>query len=204
MLRRQPPPRAGREVVFLGGVPGAGKTTALRQVPATAGTRVLDPEQVGLALRRRVGEGVPYAWLRPVVHTLQYLRVLRHLLLPPAGVERLLVHDTATRPWLRHLEARLARLFGWRPSLVLVGVTREEALRGQQARGRVLDPGRFDGHWRRWQRLRRELADGALADGALVRPPEPWSRVVLVGRDRAVAELTEPARPVVARRAPLR
>lgn len=179
------PPPATHEVVFVGGVPGAGKSTALREVPVSTGTSVLDPEQVAAALRHRLGERLPYAWLRPLVHALQYLRVLRHLALPPAGVQRLLVHDTATRPWLRHLEARLARRWGWRPTLVLVETTREEALRGQRARGRVLDARRFEGHWSRWSRLRAELTDVALTA-----PPDPWSEVVLVGRDAAVAELT--------------
>lgn len=171
-------------VVFVGGVPGAGKSTTLRRVPTSSRTRVLDPEQVAVTLRRRLGERVPYAWLRPLVHTVQYLRVLRHLAVPPPGVQRLLVHDTATRPWLRHLEARLARRWGWRPTLVLVEVTREEALRGQQQRGRVLDAGRFEGHWSRWSRLR-----ASLGDGPLVSAPEPWSEVVLVGREQAVARL---------------
>ncbi|WP_157973770.1 AAA family ATPase [Desertihabitans aurantiacus] len=177
-------PDTSPEVVFVGGVPGAGKSTVLRGLPATPGTTVLDPEQVTAALRARLGTAVPYRWLRPVVHAVQYLRVLGHLLAPRPDLRRLLVHDTATRPWLRHLEAELARRCGWRTTLVLIETSRAEALAGQRARGRVLDPGRFDGHWDRWLRLRAQLG----TDPVVPAQP-PWDRVVLTTRGGAADAL---------------
>lgn len=145
------------DLVLLGGVPGAGKSTVMRRLQRRPGVRVLDPDGHRDALRRSVGRVVPYRAYRPLVHTLHAVDVLGALLLGPGrgdgGV--LVVHDPATRPRRTAALLRLARARGWRPALVFVDTPREAALAGQHARGRVLAPRSFDGHWRRWSQQRR-------------------------------------------------
>ncbi|MVA75627.1 AAA family ATPase [Auraticoccus sp. F435] len=182
-------PDRGPVVVFVGGVPGAGKSTALRAVGARGGVRVLDPEQVAARLAVRL-HPLPYRVYRPLVHLLQALRVLLALLADRRGAPPLLVHDTATRPWLRHLGAAVARRAGWRPVLVLIDVPAEAALAGQLARGRVLPPRRNARHWRRWLRLRSQVR--GLAAGS---PHGAWEQVRLCDRETAAALLDDLARP---------
>jgi hypothetical protein len=114
-------------------------------------------------------------------HTL--LLVLRG----PARSEPLVVHDPATRPRRRRLLGGLARWRGWDPVLVLLDVSRGEALAGQRERGRVVARGAFDRHWSRWHLQRPRLAAVARAGGA----DGAWSRVVLVGRATARRALTD-------------
>lgn len=178
-------------VVLVGGVPGAGKTTAITRIAdEVPGIDPLDPESYRDGLRRLLPAGTAYAVYRPLVHTLHALRVLLELLRGPAPGRTLVVHDPATRPGRRGLFARLARARGWEPVLVFVDVPRVLAETGQVLRGRVVDPARFAGHWARWEELRTELvgAPGGL-DGAL------WSDVVLTDRDSAAADLRELAAP---------
>lgn len=178
-------------VVLVGGVPGAGKTTAIARVAGSAtGVDALDPETYRNGLRRLLPAGTAYAVYRPLVHTLHALRVLLELLRGPVPGRTLVVHDPATRPGRRGLFARLARARGWEPVLVYVDVPRVLAETGQVLRGRVVDPVRFAGHWARWEELRAELVgepDGL--DGDL------WSEVVLTDRDRAAVDLQELAAP---------
>lgn len=171
--------------MLVGGVPGAGKTTAIARIAGEVpGIDALDAETYRDGLRRLLPAGTAYAVYRPLVHTLHFLRTLLELLRGPAPGRTLVVHDPATRPGRRGLFARLARARGWEPVLVYVDVPRVLAEVGQVQRGRVVDPVRFAGHWARWEQLRTELVaapDGV--DGAL------WSEVVLTDRDRAAADL---------------
>lgn len=172
----------GATFVLVGGVPGAGKSTALARVAGwRPGVRVLDSEVARRDLRGRVPGVVPYAVYRPVVHVRHLAGVVRAVLRSPRdGAGVLVVHDPATSRVRRWWWACLARRAGWRPVLVMVDVGRGEALSGQEARGRVVRSRAFERHWRRWEAQRAELARGAAAG---------WSQVHVVGRSQAVSAL---------------
>jgi predicted kinase len=172
-------------VVLVGGVPGAGKTTAIARVAGELSSMdALDPEAYRDRLRQLLPEGTDYAAYRPLVHTLHALHVLLVLLRGPVPGRTLVVHDPATRPRRRRLFAWLARRRGWDPVLVYVDVPRALAETGQVLRGRVVDPASFAGHWARWEALRCEVTGAPDAlDGAR------WSEVVLTDREGAAAAL---------------
>ena len=168
-------------MVLVGGVPGAGKTTAIGQVAADRlDVDGLDPEAFHDRISRVLPDGTAYATYRPLVHVLHTLRVLVVLLRGPVPGRTLVVHDPATRPRRRWLFAWLARARGWDPVLLYVDVPRTLAETGQVLRGRVVDPASFAGHWARWEALRAELTGAPDAlDGAR------WSEVLLTDRDGA-------------------
>ncbi|MEU2201139.1 AAA family ATPase [Isoptericola sp. NPDC019482] len=175
--------------VLVGGVPGAGKSTALAWVAGLRpGVRVLDSEVVRRDLRGRVPRGVPYAVYRPVVHVRHLAGVVRAVLGGPLdGAAVLVVHDPATSRMRRWWWACLARRAGWRPVLVMVDVGRGEALSGQESRGRVVRSRAFVRHWRRWAAQRAGLvaASGGSREGSAA----GWSQVHVVGRGEAVPVL---------------
>lgn len=174
------------DLIVVGGVPGAGKSTAIAQTAGLPGVRVLDPDELRTWLRGHLPARVTYRAYRPLVHVGHTLRVLTALLAGPASGRRLVVHDPATRPHRRTVLARLARLRGWTPALVYVDIDRVSARRGQVARGRVVRASSFDGHWQRWQQLRpRLLSDLTTAAGG------GFSSVDLVERDQAAAVLIQ-------------
>ncbi|GAB3303126.1 AAA family ATPase [Epidermidibacterium keratini] len=165
------------DFVLVAGVPGAGKSTALRAlVGRVPNARILDPEQPRDWVRARFAD-LPYRRYRPLVHLIATLRVLWFVLRGP-GKRPLVVHEPGTRTRLRRALVRLAHARGWRPALVFIEVTPAEAARGQHARGRILREQSFAGHWKRWSRLKEHLTDG-LAD-------EPWEHILVVPRSRAV------------------
>jgi predicted kinase len=183
------PGLAPARVVLVGGVPGAGKSTALaliaRDIPSAM---VLDPDQIRELIRRLLPDRVPHRAYRPLVHAIHAVRVLAALLSGPVRDRTLLVHDPATRPRRRWLFAWFARRCGWDPVLVFIEVSRAVAEQGQAQRGRVLDADSFRGHWSRWERLRSELgAAPARLDTA------QWTDVVLTDRSSAVPELLRAA-----------
>lgn len=182
---RQPPTAADRTVVLVGGVPGAGKSTAIEVVAAERpDVDVIDSDLVRRWLRRRLPARLPYRRFRWLVHTVTVLWTFAALLRGPRLGRQLLVHDPSTRPRRRELFARVARRRGWRSILVLVDVTRADAQRGQHDRQRVVRPEAFDRHWARWVALRREVIEtGDGLDGGR------WSRVRMVDRRHAVDEL---------------
>lgn len=170
------------DLVLVGGVPGAGKTTAIAR--ATNGlhwVRAVDPEHIMLWLRRRLPDRAPYQAYRWLVHLLHTLSVLAHLLSGPRTGRRLVVHDPGTRARRRSLFLALARLAGWRPVLLYVDVDRGTARDGQRRRGRVVRS--FSEHWDSWQRLRITLVAEASTDES--RPAVRAEPVLLVDRARA-------------------
>jgi predicted kinase len=190
LLRPEDTTRAPR-VVLVGGVPGAGKTTAIARVAGELPwVDALDPEAVRDQICRILPEEAEYAAYRPLVHTLHALRVLLALLRGPYPGRTLVVHDPATRPRRRRWFAWLARMRGWDPALVYVDVPRALAETGQVLRGRVVDPVSFAGHWARWEAL-RAAAVGAPCelDDAL------WSEVVFTDRERAAHQLSRAVVP---------
>lgn len=170
-------------LIMVGGIPGAGKSTAIaRALPYLDGVQALDSEYVRDRLAE-IAPDVPYEYLRPMVHALHQTRAMAELLRGPSGRNGLVVHDPATRPGRLKIIGQLAKARGWRPVLIFIDVDRELALAGQRARGRLVDPGRFDGHWRRWSEL-RALGSDAEADewrDALA----AWSERHWVDRDDA-------------------
>jgi hypothetical protein len=144
------------DLVLVGGVPGAGKTTAIaRATDDLAHVVAIDPEHVSWWLRRRLPAGATYRSYRWLVHLGHTLRVLAHLVGGPVAGRRLVVHDPGTRAGRRRLFLGLARLAGWRTVLLYVDVDRPDARAGQLRRGRVVRS--FDEHWQSWQRLRPAL-----------------------------------------------
>ncbi len=180
-------------LIMVGGVPGAGKSTAIaRALPYLSGVDALDSEDE----RRRltsIAPGMPYEYLRPMVHALHQSRSVAELLRGPAGRNGLVVHDPATRPARLKIIGQLAQARGWRPVLIFIDVDRAEALAGQRARGRLVDPDRFDGHWRRWSALRSvETGDPEWQDALAMWPERHW-----VDRDDAAGLIQDVLRPAV-------
>ncbi len=169
--------------VIFSGVPGAGKSTALRKLfgltpegvaPAVSshGAVLLDSQHSRNWWQRRLTR-VPYPLLLPIVHVTHYLRIRRALRRTDGPV---VIHDCGTRQWVRRLVASWARTGGRPVHLVMIDAPAEHALAGQVARGREVGRLSFRLHYLRWQRL-IELA------GAGVKPrPAPESVVIL---DRA-------------------
>lgn len=173
-------------VVLVGGIPGAGKSTAIRR--ATAGRRdvqVIDSDVVRWWWRARLPARTPYRYYRWLVHTLTVVWMAVVLLRGPRADRPLVVHDPGTRPRRRRLFLRLGRFRRWNPVLVLVDVDRADAQRGQRDRRRVVRPAAFDRHWHRWRQLREEAGDRPeMLDGG------GWCGVRLVGRPEAADLLT--------------
>lgn len=176
--------------VMVGGVPGAGKSTALASATAhLPDWRVLDSD----AERRRLhtlAPSVPYAVLRPLVHLCHQARVLWVLLRGPEAYAGLVVHDPSTRWFRLGVIGRVARVRGWEPRLLFVDASRSQALEGQAGRGRVVTRRTFRRHWDRWRVLR------ALLRGEASRLParwafalSPWPAIRLVSRPGAAAAL---------------
>lgn len=187
-----PPADAARglqdaDLIVVAGVPGAGKSTAVRSVAHRSGWRILDPDTQRAWLARHLPAGTPYRVYRPLVHVLHHLLLAVTLLRGPVGLRssgrtRLLVHEPGTRRARRAALARLATARGWRAALLLLEVSREDALAGQRARGRVVAPPAFRRHWRRWLRLRAE-------GPAALRAEPSWSCVAFVARAKAPSVL---------------
>lgn len=195
------------DLVVVGGVPGAGKSTVIASVAQAPGVAALDPDHLRAPVARR-WPALPYRAYRWAVHTVHTVlawavvlvgpRLLRHW--PGRAARVLLVHETATRHTRRRLLLRAAVRRGWRPTLLLVDATRDEAIAGQQARGRVVSPLSFDRHWSRWTDLRsaqilRQL-DGAEEPWDTRLVPRGFAVPVLVATRRASRDVssTAPAR----------
>lgn len=173
--------------VLVGGVPGAGKTTALATVAALLpDVRIVDPERHRSAFAAAL-PGIPYRAYRPLIHVIHAATVLCLLLGGPGRLRgrALVVHEPGTRPARNTFLAGLARARGWQPMLFVVDVTCTAALAGQHARGRVLHEGSFNGHWARWSSQRPALVDATARHATLGR----WQRVVLVDREDAASAL---------------
>lgn len=178
-------PPSGATVVLVGGIPGAGKSTAIRRAAAgRTDVDVIDSDTIRRWLRSRLPNELPYRRFRALVHTITVIWTVCALLRGPRPGRRLLVHDPSTRPRRRRLFAGLARLRRWRPVLLLVDVARADAEQGQRDRRRIVRPAAFDRHWDRWQHLRQQVLDGpTTVDGGR------WNRVCLVDRSDAANTL---------------
>jgi len=159
-------------VVVLAGIPGAGKSTLLRRLFPDGGdhqgVRVFDSERLRARWMPVLGS-VPYAWWRPLLHLAYYVKVLSAMRTGP-----MILHDCATRPWVRRLIGWRAKRSGMAVHLVLLDVPGDVARSGQWARGRVVRSGSMETHCRRWPDL---LAQAAADPGQVV--PGAVSAVVL-------------------------
>ncbi|MEV0294016.1 AAA family ATPase [Nocardia sp. NPDC050710] len=168
--------------VIFAGVPGAGKSTALRLFfGATAeaeapprgpeGAIVLDSHHARNRWRRRLG-WLPYPLWRPVVHIAHYAGIRTAL---RDGTGPVVIHDCATFGWARRMIARWAGDNHRELHVVLLDVPATVARDGQYARGRRVNGVSFRLHVRRWQRLIRSVA-------ATKQTPVRSSSVVIVDR----------------------
>ncbi|HEY3558943.1 MAG TPA: AAA family ATPase [Kribbella sp.] len=152
-------------VVVLAGIPGAGKSTFLRRVFAGSPVRVYDSAQVRERWMPVLGV-LPYALWRPLVHLMYYVTLVRSL---RRGQGPMVIHDCATRPWVRRLIGRRAQRAGLPLHLILLDVPSDLARSGQYARGRVVRRGSMETHCRRWPELvaKAESEPGSVVPGAL-------------------------------------
>ncbi|MGW1347509.1 AAA family ATPase [Kribbella sp. NPDC002412] len=168
-------------VVVLAGIPGAGKTTLLRRLYPVGGdhqgVRVFDSERLRDRWMPTLGT-IPYAWWRPLLHLAYYVQALSAMRSGP-----MILHDCATRPWVRRLIGWRARRSGLQVHLVLLDVPGDVARSGQWARGRVVRSGSMETHCRRWP----DLLAQAVADPSQV-VPGAESAVVLSRRQASRLE----------------
>lgn len=181
------PDRGRSPLILVGGVPGAGKSTAMRAVAARhRGVDVLDSDSERDWFAR-VCPRVPYRLVRPLVHLIHQLRVFGRVLRGP-GTSTLIVHDPSTR-WLRlGLLGWLARARGWDAHVLFVAVARDDALAGQVRRGRTIPSRSFTRHWRRWTVLEAALT-GRVVRARWGLALAPWRTRKVVDRAGAAAAL---------------
>ncbi|WP_328391764.1 AAA family ATPase [Nocardia sp. NBC_00416] len=173
--------------VLFAGIPGAGKSTALRRLfgsdpeaeHATNGpgdSVVLDSIHARNSWRPRLA-WLPYPMWRPVVHLVHFSRIWVALRDHTGPV---VIHDCGTIGFTRRMLTRWAARHGRELHMVLLDVPATVARAGQYARGRRV--GRLSFHWHvwRWRRILRRLETGRGPR------PAPTSVVVLdrIGIDR--------------------
>ncbi|AXE27321.1 ATP-binding protein [Streptomyces globosus] len=173
------------DVVVVSGLPGGGKSTLIKRAAEGLG---IDSQDVRERWERRMPRVLPYAAYRPLVRIAHYWGMWQAL---RSGAS-VVVHDCGTQAWVRGLLAAAARRRGRALHLVLLVATPEEALAGQQARGRGVSAYAFSRHRAAVDRLLRAAETGPLPAGC--------ASVVLLDRP-AAARLTRiafrPAPPAV-------
>ncbi|MFK4086605.1 AAA family ATPase [Kribbella sp. NPDC020789] len=162
-------------VVVLAGIPGAGKSTLLRRLYPEGedhgDVQVFDSERLRARWMRVLG-AVPYSYWRPLLHLTYYVQVLTAMKRGP-----MVIHDCATRPWVRRLLGWRAQRAGLPLHLILIDVPGEVARDGQWARGRVVRTSSMETHCRRWPQL---LAKATQDPGQVI--PGARSAIVLSRR----------------------
>jgi predicted kinase len=144
-------------VVFVCGIPGAGKTAFLARTVRPGDAVVLDSADVRRRIRRRLGRRVPYFVYRPLVHLVHVVRVWIAL----GRSAPVVVHDCGTRGALRRLLRRRATRPGRSVHLLLLDVDPAVARAGRAARGRRVRARSIRRHERRWAGLVCESRPGA-------------------------------------------
>jgi hypothetical protein len=153
--------------LVVAGVPGAGKSTALRlffgaaadaENPPNgpAGSVVLDSLHSRNRWRHRLG-WLPYPLWRPVVHIAHFATIRTAL---REGVGPVVIHDCATRWWARRMIAHWAAKYDRELHMILIDVPASAARAGQYERGRRINGVMFMVHCFRWRRLLNGLGAG--------------------------------------------
>ncbi|MFI6867511.1 AAA family ATPase [Nocardia sp. NPDC050406] len=169
--------------VIVTGVPGAGKSTALRRlfgatgdalVPTAGptGAVLLDSQHSRNWWQLRLG-AIPYAFWLPIVHLTHYRRIRAQMYRAAGPV---IIHDCGTRQWVRRLVALWARTAGREVHIIMIDAPAEAALAGQVSRGREVSRLSFKVHCLKWRRLVDSVTAGTMPR------PAPASVVIL---DRA-------------------
>lgn len=149
--------------LVVAGVPGAGKSTALRKFfgadaaattpsRSAAGVLVLDSMQARNRWRPKLW-WLPYLLWRPLVHVAHF-QAIRAALREVSGP--VVIHDCATFGWARALIARWAA--DRELHLLMLDVPAAVARAGQHSRGRRINHVVFRLHVRSWRRLMRTVA----------------------------------------------
>ncbi|MFI9051126.1 AAA family ATPase [Streptomyces sp. NPDC053427] len=168
------------DLVVVSGLPGSGKSTLMhRIVPVLdargAAVHRIDSQDVRERWERGRLRRLPYGIYRPLVRAAHYLGLRRAL----RSGDSVVVHDCGTLAWVRRWIARSARRRGGGAHLVLLDVSPQVALSGQESRGRGVSGYAFARHRGAVGRL-----VGAAASG---RPPAGFGSVVLLDRRTASA-----------------
>ncbi|UQA92991.1 AAA family ATPase [Streptomyces halobius] len=168
------------DLVVVSGLPGSGKSTLMhRIVPPLdargAAVHRIDSQDVRERWERGRLRRLPYGLYRPLVRAAHYLGLRRAL----RSRDSVVVHDCGTQAWVRRWIARSARRGGRGLHLVLLDVSPEVALSGQEARGRGVSGYAFARH----RRAVRRLVGGAEA----ARLPKGVGSAVLLDRRAASA-----------------
>ena len=146
-------------VVVVAGVPGAGKTTLIRQAVDRAAVRVVDTEDRRERGRRATALG-------------HYARIVGAVM----GRRPAVIHSRGTHGVPRRAIALLARLRGRPAHLVMLDAPREAAEAGQRRRGRMVPEGEMERQVARWRRLM-----------ARIPTREGWASVVVLDREQAAS-----------------
>ncbi|MEU3771692.1 AAA family ATPase [Streptomyces sp. NPDC032472] len=146
------------DIVVVSGLPGGGKSTLIKRAAHGGG---IDSQDVRERWERRMPAALPYAAYRPLVRIAHYWGLWRALRTGASVV----VHDCGTQSWVRALLAATARRRGRALHLLLLDTSPEEALAGQEARGRGVSSYAFSRHRAAVDRLLRAAEAGPLPAG---------------------------------------
>ncbi|MFE5541476.1 AAA family ATPase [Streptomyces sp. NPDC056492] len=146
------------DIVVVSGLPGGGKSTLIKRAAEGGG---IDSQDVRERWERRMPKKVPYGVYRPLVRLAHYWGLWRTLRSGASAV----VHDCGTQSWVRGLLAAAARRRGRALHLLLLDTSPQEALAGQEARGRGVSAYAFARHRSAVARLLREAEAGRLPAG---------------------------------------
>ncbi len=156
-----------RAALLFTGVPGAGKSTALRQLFGSVddtvaavvrrGATLVDSQQSRNWWRLRLG-WLPYALWLPIVHLTHYGRIHRALREAQTPV---VVHDCGTRRWVHRMITAWATRSGREVHIVMIDVAPGAARDGQRVRGRRVSRISFALHSARWHRLVDRVVAGS-------------------------------------------
>nr|WP_242438698.1 AAA family ATPase [Streptomyces sp. CB00455] len=163
------------DIVVVSGLPGGGKTTLIKRAVAEGGA--IDSQDARERWERRMPAALPYGVYRPLVRAAHYWGLWRAL---RSGAS-VVVHDCGTQSWVRGLLAAAARRRGRALHLLLLDSSAEEALAGQEARGRRVSAYAFARHRGAVGRLLRDAESG--------HPPAGCASATLLDR-RAASEVT--------------
>ncbi|MEV5412707.1 AAA family ATPase [Thermopolyspora sp. NPDC052614] len=174
---------AAGSLVVITGLPGAGKSTLLARLYGLTGEEIA-PVAVGAVRvidsgqsRNRWARSL--AWVAKPVRTLVvYLTHVSRIARMLADGHSVVAHNRGAWAHVLYGFAWLARRYGREFHLVLLDVEPETALAGQRVRGRVVAPGTFARHCRRWRRLIGQVRSGK---------PGPATSVTVLDREAADA-----------------